>query len=122
MDNVKENMDCNGRASNGKFVKGHGGYKKAGLPEMQRATREKLWSFFEEKIQKLPAIFEKLKERDQAKILLSLAEFFLPRQKEVYVEGNIEQHGPQIDYSKLSEATLREIIAATTINENETTL
>lgn len=113
-----EDMDCNGRDRYGKFAKNHNGFKRAGLPEMQRQTREKLWAFFSENLEKLPAIFQKLNEREQARVLLSLAEFFHPKQRELFIDANVEAHGARIDYTKLSETTLREILAATTLHEN----
>lgn len=113
-------MENNGRSLAGKFAPGHRGFKKAGLPEFQRETRAKLWSFFEEKISQLPSIFDKMSPNNQARVLLSVAEFFSPKPKELLIEANIENHGAQIDYTKLSDSTLKEIIAATTINDDET--
>jgi hypothetical protein len=103
-------MEINGRDLNGKFAPGHKGYKKAGMPEMQRETREKLWAFFSENFDKLPDIFQKLNEREQARVLLSLAEFFHPKQREIILEATIESR-QGMDLSLWAEQDLRTLVS-----------
>lgn len=86
MDISGNNMASNGRNSNGQFAPGHQGFKHKNAPEFQRATREKLWYFFQEKIESLPQIFDELSPNNKVRALLTIAEFFLPKQREVLVE------------------------------------
>jgi hypothetical protein len=53
----------------------------------------------------------------RAKLLITVGEFFLPRQREFFIDAAVEATA-SIDYSKLSESALKEILAATTINDN----
>jgi hypothetical protein len=110
-------METNGRDLDGKFIPGHGGFKKKGVPEFQRLTRQKLGEFLQSKLDDLPEIYAKLSARDKAKLLITLSEFFLPKQREIILDA--EGVGATIDYTKLSQATLSEILKHTTIrNEN----
>lgn len=109
-------MEKNGRDLSGKFAPGHAGFKRKGRPEMQRATREKLWRFFEEKADQLPQVYDKLTDNQKAKLLLSVAEFFLPKTREILFDT--ENLGAAIDYTKLSEKTLKEILQHTSVNDN----
>jgi len=104
-------MDTNGRDLSGKFAKGHPGFKRAGVPELQRTTRQKLWQFFSEKVDKLPEIFDKLSDNQKARLLLQTAEFFLPRQKEMTLEITDDLALQKVDLTKLSEAALQEVLS-----------
>lgn len=109
------------RNSNGTFKPGHPGLKpKGSVSEFQKVTREKLGEFLKSKLSELSTIYESLSNRDKAKLLLAVAEFFLPKQREMVLDASVETTVPTIDYTKLSEGTLKEILAATTINENGT--
>lgn len=104
-------MEGNGRNLNGQFAKGHSGFKQRGAPEYQRATRERLWNFFIGKLDSLPEIFEDLSSYNKARTLLSVAEFFLPKQREFFIETETPQEG--VDFSNWSETDLRALISLT---------
>lgn len=96
------------RNRNGTFKPGHPGFKPRGsASEFQKVTREKLGQFLISKLDDLPTIYEKLSDRDKAKLLLSVAEFHLPRQKEIFLEA-INDEGT--DLSNWSEEDLRVLI------------
>lgn len=107
------------RNSNGTFKPGHSGFKpKGSVNEFQATTRGTLGEFLKTKLSELPTIYESLGNRDKAKLLLAVCEFFLPKQREMLIDASVETTGAVIDYTKLSEATLKEILQATTINSS----
>ena len=110
-----DDMSNNGRDFKGLFLPGHAGEKKKGMPEFQRAAREKLGRFLVSRLDDLDAIYKKLTPSRQEKMLMTITEFFLPRQREIFID---DQPKATIDYSRLSESTLKEILAATTIEED----
>jgi hypothetical protein len=78
-----ENMEKE-RNEDGTFKAGHSGFKlKGSINEVQKITREKLGEFLASKIDELPAIYEKLSDKEKAKLLMWVCELFLPKQKEV---------------------------------------
>lgn len=85
---------------------------------MQRTTREALYRFFCEKVDDLPEIFDRLKDRDKARLLVDIAGFFVPRRQHVEVEETETQ--VRIDYTRLSPSALVEVLALTTTTENGT--
>jgi hypothetical protein len=112
-------MELNGRNNNGRFASGHSGFKPRGsVNEFQRVTREKLGEFLKLKLADLPVIYEGLSAREKAKLILAISEFFLPKQKEILIEAELQQQ-VEIDYTKLSPGTLKEILLHTKTLENE---
>jgi hypothetical protein len=105
-------METNGRDLDGKFIPGHGGFKKKGVPEFQRLTRQKLGEFLQSKLDDLPEIYSKLGPRDKARLLLTMAEFFLPKSRELLIET--AEARAFIDYTKLRPEVLTQILDATT--------
>lgn len=86
-----ENMDA--RNQDGTFKSGHTGFKpKGSVNEFQKTTREKLGEFLKLKIDDLESIYKELPAREKAKFLLAMIEFFVPKQKELYVEGLIDSY------------------------------
>lgn len=97
------------RNSNGTFKPGHPGLKpKGSVSEFQKVTREKLGEFLISKLDDLSSIYEELSSRDKAKLLLSVAEFHLPKQKEIFLEESVSNEGH--DLSRWSEEDLRALI------------
>lgn len=104
-------METNGRNHLGRFAPGHGGFKKP-KTEFQRLTKFKLGEFLKDKLEDLPDIYDKLSAKEKARLILSVAEYFLPKQREHVIEVS---EGPEIDYTKLSEPALKELLQLTTI-------
>jgi hypothetical protein len=101
------NMEA--RNSNGRFLPGHPGYKpKGSVNEFQKVTREKMGAFLKSKLDDLDAIYEELSNRDKSRLLLAIAEFFLPKQREMFVD--MPDPRPSVDYSKLSPGALAEFL------------
>jgi hypothetical protein len=111
-------MDDFGRDHSGKFIPGHRGFKKP-KTEFQRLTKTKLGDFLQSKLGDLDSIYEELPAKEKARLILACVEYFLPKMREHQVE--IEE-SPQavIDYSKLPEDVLRQILSATTIEPHDT--
>lgn len=106
------------RSSNGTFKNGHPGFKPRGSTnEFQKVTREKLGEFLKSKLHELPTIYESLGDRDKAKLLLSVSEFFLPKQREITVNDEESSKAVHVDYTKLSPAALKEVLSLTTIHD-----
>jgi hypothetical protein len=112
-------MELNGRNNNGQFKSGHNGFKPRGsVNEFQKVTREKLGEFLKLKLPELPTIYDSLSAREKAKLILAIAEFFLPKQKEILIDAELQQQ-VEIDYTKLSQSTLKEILEHTNLPEHE---
>ncbi len=80
------------RNEGGTFKPGHPGFKpKGSVNEIQKITREKLGEFLIQKLDDLPAIYTKLSDKEKAKLLIGVCEFFLPKQKEISVEFEDER-------------------------------
>lgn len=76
-----------GRNEDGTFKHGHSGFKpKGSVNEIQKVTREKLGQFLTSKLDELPSIYEKLSDKEKAKLLMWVCEVFLPKQKELALE------------------------------------
>ncbi len=101
-------MEENGRDNSGRFSPGHKGFKKP-KTEIQRLTKTKLSDFLQEKLEDLPAIYEELKPRDKARLLLYVIEFFLPKQREhvIEIENGLLS---RVDLTHLSATALEEIL------------
>jgi hypothetical protein len=111
MDDIGQNTESNGRDSAGKFAPGHNGFKKKGLPEYQRQTRDLLWDFFQQKAKTLPELYDELNPATKAKLIMTVAEFFLPKQREILIDATLDGTlNDGIDMSNWSEEDLRTLI------------
>jgi len=115
MDDMSTN---NGRDSRGHFLAGHKGEKKNGLPEFQRAAREKIGRFLVKRLDDLDTIYEKLTPLNQEKMLVTLTEFILPRQKEVFLDAKVDGN-VYTDYTRVSQSALDEVLMHTTIENGD---
>lgn len=114
VDNGKNWHDAAGR-----FVKGNPGKR---LGSKKNLLRDKIKTFLNENFDNLPEWFEQLKPKEKIETMLSLLPFAVSRLQSVSMtdtEGN--EPGAKIDFTllDLDEATLKKVLAATTINENE---
>ncbi len=114
-----ENMgEFKGRDGLGRFVPGSGGRPVGSKNKM----RERVKFFVETNLENLQTYFDQLEPRDKVKVLSDLLPFCISRLQSVSMtdaEGNELESKANIDYSKLSQSTLSEILAATTLNENQ---
>lgn len=79
---------------------------------MQRTCREHLWAWIEPQLGELDRLVDELSPKERARFIIRLLPFFLPRQ----VHAEVELPGQPlatIDYSKLSEPALKELLSAT---------
>lgn len=109
----------NGRDNGGRFLPGNSGKPKG---SSKNKLRDEIKTFLGDQWPSFPVWFEALKPRDKIEVMLDLMPYAVPRLQAIAMtdsEGNEIPKEPSIDYTKLSESTLREIIAATTLNENE---
>lgn len=103
----------------GRFQKNNPGKPKG---SSKNKLRDEIKSFLNDCWKDFPSWFIKLKEKEKIQTVLDLLPYAVPRLQNIAMtdsEGNELPRGLQVDYSKLSDTTLREIIAATTINESE---
>jgi hypothetical protein len=99
------------RNENGQLLPGHPGLKaKGSVNQFQKITREKLGDFLKERLDELPEVYERLSPKEKVRLILRVAEFFLPRQREMIVEMESQLN---IDFSKLSPSALNEFLKLT---------
>ena len=116
MDKLK-NMD---RQADGTFAVGHPGLKPRGaVSEMQKLTKQKLGEFLTLKLDDMDTIYKELSAKEKKTMILAIAEFFLPKQKELIIDQDAIPEKTTINFLALSESTLKEILQNTTITENE---
>jgi len=97
----------------GRFTPGNGGRP---VGSKNRARRE-LIRFVETNVADLQKEYNTLEAKDKLRFLQSVMAFVIPRlQSETDSEGNDLKPIPEIEWSKLSENTLREILEHTSLN------
>lgn len=117
MDSENNGQD-NGRDDKGKFLPGNPGKPKG---SSKNKLRDSIKSFLNENWVNFPTWFEGLKNKEKIQTVLDLLPYAVPRLQSVSMtdtEGNDIPKGATIDYTKLSEGTLKEILAATNMMEN----
>lgn len=115
---TENNGHDNGRDTSGKFLPGNPG-KPKGTSKNQ--LRDKIKTFLNDSWESFPAWFDKLKEKDKIDTMLALLPYGVPRLQSIAVtdsQGNDFNPGATIDYTRLRPETLREVLAATTINND----
>lgn len=123
MENQSDDIGkMNGRDTHGKFVSGEG---NKGRPlGSKNQTRRAIKDFVTAQSENLETWFESLPTaKDKLEYYIKLLPYTVSRLQGVSVvddEGDAIEASATIDYTKLSETTLREILAATTIRENGT--
>jgi hypothetical protein len=110
----------NGRGPDGKWIRGNSGKPKGAS---KNKMRDEIKTFIGDNWANFGTWFETLKPREKIEVMMDLMPYAIPRLQSIAMvdsEGNdLQQPGAQVDYTKLSESALREIIAASTLNENE---
>lgn len=110
----------NFRDNKGRLLAGHGGLKPKGASnKLQGEIKQKITDFLAGKLESLEEVYSQVTPRDKLRFLGELLGYVLPKSKEIISSSTDNEPKTSIDYSKLSEATLLEIIANTTISPNE---
>ncbi len=114
--------DSNGvfseRDNRGRFAKGNAGKPVGSKNKM----REKVKAFVENNLEDLQTYFDQLEPRDKVKVLSDLLPFCISKLQSVSMtdaEGNKLEPTAQIDYTKLSPELLKELLANTTLDNEE---
>lgn len=108
------------RDEHGRLLPGHKGLKPRGANNrLQGEIKKKITEFLTEKLETLEEIYSEVSAKDKLKFLAELMGYVLPKSKEILFEENNLSQSATIDYTRLSEGTLKEILQATTIKENE---
>jgi hypothetical protein len=108
MDDEQEIRDTFGR-----FTQNHPGLKKPGSTnKIAGEIKMKLAEFLQKRFEDLPELFEHLKPGEKARLLSDLLQYVLPKTKELHIEEEVSSRLDQVDFSKLSAKTLKEILNA----------
>lgn len=124
MDNEQQpenNRPTNGRDRSGRFAPGNPG-KPFGAASNKNKMRERIQSFIGEQWEHFPKWFSKLTEKEKIAAITDLLPYCVSRLQAVAMtdgDGNDLPQGPCVDYTKLSDDALREILAATTLTDND---
>lgn len=117
-----ENNDMNNvnsyHSSNGKFALGNPGKP---IGSSKNKLRDEIKTFLNENWQNFPTWFEALKAKEKIDVMLNLMPYAVSRLQSVSMTDQEGQDLPEravIDYSKLSQSTLREILQHTKIDGN----
>lgn len=106
------------RDEKGRLLPGHGGLKKPGSNNrLQGEIKNKITEFLAGKLERLEDIYSEVSAKDKLRFLSELLAYVLPKSKEI---TNItEEPKATIDYSKLPEDVLRQVLNATTISDGK---
>ena len=119
MENNEEQPENNGLTRD---LKGRWSIGNSGRPQgSKNKMREKIKAFLELNFDELQISFNELEPKEKIFFYISLLQFGLPKLTSTTdAEGSdLINQKATIDYSKLSESTLKEILQNTTITENE---
>lgn len=118
MDAVNNGKSTEGRDALGRYGKGNSGRK----PGSQNKMREKVKSFVDTNIDGLQLWFDGLEPEKKIKVLNDLLPFCISKLQSLSPadsDGNDLPQGPVIDWTRLSERSLKEVLSLTTIPEDE---
>jgi hypothetical protein len=114
-------MEGNLRDENGRLRPGHKGLKPKGATNrLQGEIKERITLFLSGKLESLEEIYSQVSPKEKLHFLTELLAYVLPKSKELKIEDHSQNRTAQIDYSKLSENTLMEILKNTNIEQDET--
>lgn len=100
-----------------RFAKGNPGRQ----PGSKNKLRDEIKTFLRDNWKDFPSWFAELRPREKIETMISLMPYAVSRLQSIAMtdnEGNTPSRS-RIDFTKLSEATLREILQHTTIEQNE---
>jgi len=113
-------MTENNRLHNGQFGKGNPGKPKG---SSKNKLRDEIRTFLNDNWKEFPTWFSDLKPKEKIETMLDLMPYAVSRLQSITQtdsEGNSLEPKATIDYTKLSEATLKEILDNTNIQQDET--
>ena len=106
------------RDDKGRLLPGHRGLKPKGASNrLQSEIKEKITLFLSGKLETLEEIFSQVSPKDKLRFLAELLGYVLPKSKEI-ISSSANEPRAIINYSKLPEDVLKQILNATTICEN----
>ncbi|MBL7851211.1 MAG: hypothetical protein JNN04_09940 [Cyclobacteriaceae bacterium] len=114
-----ENTGFNGRDERGRFIVGNAGRPPMSQGKISKIIRECFAEFLRAKVQdtnELEKIYQDLTAKEKARFLIEIKSFNVPKLQSVGIREEGEQKAV-INFSKLSEAALKEVLANTTTNE-----
>lgn len=113
-------MAENNRLHNGQFAKGNPGKPKG---SSKNRLRDEIRNFLNNNWANFPEWFSELKPKEKIETMLDLMPYAVSRLQSISQtdsEGNSLESKATIDYSRLSETTLKEILDNTIIQQDET--
>lgn len=106
----------NGRDNRGRFAQGNAGKPKG---SSKNRMRDQVKDFLNNNWPSFQQWFDELKPKERIDVMLDLMPYSLSRLQSISMtdsDGNDLKPEATIDYTKLSDVTLREILAATSID------
>lgn len=108
------------RDENGRLRPGHKGLKPKGATNrLQGEIKEKITLFLSGKLENLEEIYSQVSPKEKLHFLAEILAYILPKSKELTIEDYSQSRNAQIDYTKLSESTLLEILQHTKLEQAE---
>lgn len=118
--NSENNGQDNGRDEKGKFLPGNPGKPKGSSKNL---LRDSIKTFLNDNWVNFPTWFAKLKEKEKIQTVLDLLPYAVPRLQSVALtdsEGNDLPERATIDWTRLSESALKEVLSLTKITTDGT--
>lgn len=107
------------RDDQGRLLPGHKGLKPKGATgRLQSEIKAKITEFLNGKLETLEDVYSQVSPKDKLNFLSELLAYVVPKSKELFID-DARQPNAVVDYSKLSESTLKEILTHTTIKHDE---
>ena len=109
----------NNRLDNGQFAKGNPGKPKG---SSKNRLRDEIRNFLNDNWANFPEWFSELKPKEKIETMLDLMPYAVSRLQSISQtddQGNSLEPKATIDYSRLSEATLKEILQNTTLDNED---
>lgn len=117
--NVSENgKGCDWHDAAGRFQKGNPGKPRG---TSKNRLRDEIKTFLNENWKNFPTWFQQLKPREKVQTMLDLLPYAVPRLQSITnVEGEDIPHEPgaSVDWTRLSQSALKEVLSLTTIHNN----
>ena len=108
------------RDENGRLRPGHKGLKPKGATNrLQGEIKEKITLFLSGKLEEIEAIYSEVSPKEKLHFLTELLAYVLPKSKELKIEDHSQSRTAQIDYTKLSPELLKELLANTTLDNED---
>lgn len=105
------------RDDKGRLIPGHKGLKPKGANNrLQGEIKEKITLFLNGKLESIEDVYSEVAPKDKLRFLSELLAYVLPKSREIKIED--QKTFAQIDYTKLSDKALDEILDLTTISQN----